>query len=135
MEVTMLLCDAAEEVGGKLYILGGGWSNILTPGVPISAALAVKVSVPWVETNRRHRIRAVLQTDDGAPVDLGEGPIMAEGQFAVGRPVGISPGSSIDAAFVLKFEGLALGAGGYVWQLYINDNLEAKAPIRVLAGR
>jgi len=25
VKVTMMLADAAQEVGGKLYILGGGW--------------------------------------------------------------------------------------------------------------
>src|SRR5215210_6399036 len=128
MEVTMLLCDAAEEVGGKLYILGGGWSYVLTPGLPINGALAVRVSVPWNEANYRHRVRATLMTEDGEPVDLGEGPIVAEGDFEVGRPAGISPGTALDAAFVLKFNGLPLQVGGYVWELYINDELEARAP-------
>jgi hypothetical protein len=27
-EVTMLLCDAAQAVDGKLYVLGGGWSQL-----------------------------------------------------------------------------------------------------------
>ena len=26
MKTTLLLCDYAQEVGGKLYVLGGGWS-------------------------------------------------------------------------------------------------------------
>jgi hypothetical protein len=28
MEATMLLCDRAQVVDGKLYILGGGWGTI-----------------------------------------------------------------------------------------------------------
>src|SRR3712207_6134998 len=67
MKVTMLLCDAAEEVGGKLYILGGGWSFLHRPGVPTNMALAIKIAVPWNETNQSHTLRAHLLTDDGEP--------------------------------------------------------------------
>ena len=41
MDVTMLLCDAAQESGGKLYILGGGWSIIRTPNTPTPMSLAM----------------------------------------------------------------------------------------------
>ena len=130
----MLLCDAAQEVGGKLYILGGGWSYVLTPGLPVNGALAIKVSVPWDRSNHRHKVRAAFVSEDGAPVDMGEGPVQAEGEFEVGRPVGVKPGTPLDAAFVLPFAGIVLEPGGYVWELYINDKLEARAPIRVQPG-
>jgi len=134
MDVTMLLCDAAQEVGGKLYILGGGWSYFLTPGLPVNGALAIKVSVPWDRANYRHKVRALFVTEDGEPIDVGAGPVMAEGEFEVGRPPGVKPGTPLDAAFVLPFNGLVLEPGGYVWELYINDQLEARAPIRVQPG-
>ncbi len=134
MDVTMLLCDAAQEVNGKLYILGGGWSYILAPKVPVNGALAIKVSVPWDRSNHRHKVRAALVTEDGDPVEIGEVSVVTEGAFEVGRPPGIKPGTPLDAAFVLDFAGLVLETGGYVWELYINDTLEARVPLRVQPG-
>ena len=43
--MTLMLADSAQEVGGKLYILGGGWS-VTGPVVPPSA-VAIKIDVPW----------------------------------------------------------------------------------------
>lgn len=43
----MLLCDAADSVNGKLYILGAGWSQLLFPDRPANMSLAIKIAVPW----------------------------------------------------------------------------------------
>jgi len=133
MDVTMLLCDAAEESGGKLYVLGGGWSVIQVPNVPVNMALAIKMSVPWDQTNEPHSIRANLITEDGDPVRTPENvPVKAEGEIEVGRPVGMKRGTPVDAPFVLKFMGIALDPGGYVWELEIDGEPRARAPFRVL---
>ena len=31
MKILLMLCDAAQAVDGKLYVLGGGWSITPTP--------------------------------------------------------------------------------------------------------
>jgi hypothetical protein len=134
MDVTMLLCDAAAESGGKLYVLGGGWSVIRVPNVPTPMALAVKLSVPWDQTNKQIRVRAKLVTEDGDEVDLGEGPVFAEGTIEVGRPAGMKPGSPIDMPFALSFGPLALDTGGYVWELEVDGTTLARTPFRVLGG-
>jgi len=134
MDVTMLLCDAAEEAGGKLYILGGGWSVIQAPNVLAPMALAIKMSVPWDQANEPHQILASLKTDDGEPVDAGNGPVFAQGEIEVGRPPGSKRGSPLDAPFVLRFNGLALPPGGYVWELDIDGTQLAREPFRVLEG-
>lgn len=132
----MLLCDAADEQGGKLYILGGGWSAIRAPNIPVPMALAVKMSVPWDQTNRPIKLRAVLVDEDGNEIEAGEGqgPISAEGELEVGRPTGIKPGTPIDAPFVLKFGILVLDVGGYVWELSVDGTVMARAPFRVQQG-
>ena len=56
MRVTLMLADSAQAVEGKLYILGGGWS--LVGPEPTPMAIALKIEVPWDETNRRHTWRA-----------------------------------------------------------------------------
>ncbi len=133
VEATMLLCDAAESIGGKLYILGGGWSQIYTPNAPTNMALAVKLSIPWNRANELINIRALLLTEDGKPVDLGAGPLIAGGDIEVGRPPGLQRGTPLDAPFVLNFAGLALQPGGYVWQLEVDEEVKARAPFQVLS--
>jgi hypothetical protein len=130
MNVTVLLCDAAQEANGKLYILGAGWSNIVRPG-PIAMALAVKIDVPWNETNVRHALRAQLLTEDGEPVIIDNNEVAAEGEFEVGRPPGHSPGTTLDVALALPFS-LVLEKGGYRWELLIDKSKVAETPFRVL---
>src|SRR5438105_4643774 len=98
MKLTMLLADAAQAVGGKLYVLGGGWSITTAPTGP--SAIAVKLDIPWDEANRRHTLKFSLLDEDGRPVvvptPIGDRPLEIEGQFEVGRPPGLKPGTSID---------------------------------------
>jgi hypothetical protein len=137
----MLLCDAAEAVNGKLYILGGGWSRLLLPDVPANMSLAVKIAVPWNEANDPHRVIARLVDPDGQPVQVpvvmeeGGQPIDVEVgnevRVETGRPPGLVPGTDIDAPLVFNFNGLALPGGGYVWELEIDGTVEARAPFHV----
>ena len=98
MRVTMLLADAAQAINGKLYILGGGWSTIGPDPVP--SAIAIKIEVPWDEANKRHKLKFELVDADGRPVTVptptGEKPVQLEGDFEVGRPPGLKPGTPLD---------------------------------------
>lgn len=122
----MLLADAAQEVGGKLYILGGGWS--VTGPVVGPTAIAIKVDVPWNDANRRHHFKLSLVGEDGGPPaminqdgEVQQGDVSFEGELEVGRPPGISPGTDIDAALAINLGPLPLVPGRrYVWQLAIN---------------
>jgi hypothetical protein len=125
MRVTMLLADAAQEVNGKLYVLGGGWS-VTGPDVP-PMALAVKLDVPWTEANQAHSFELVLVDTDGHPVGgRGEGQgVRVDGQFEVGRPGGVPAGSDIDVAFAISVPPVPLPAGRYAWQLLIDGETHA----------
>lgn len=129
----MLLCDAADQVNGKLYILGGGWSTIFAVGHPANVTLAVKLLIPWDQTNRPHAIAATLLDDDGEAVDLGMGPVRADGQIEVGRPPGLKQGTPIDVPLVFPFGGLLLEPGGYVFTLEVDTEPVARTPFRVVA--
>jgi len=120
MRVTMMLADAAQEVNGKLYILGGGWS-VTGPQLP-PMALALKVDVPWSAADRSHQFLLVLVDADGHPVRV-EGQdtdVSASGQFEVGRPPGLPAGTDIDFAFAITVGSLPLAAGRFAWQLWID---------------
>jgi hypothetical protein len=131
MRATMLLCDAAQEVGGKLYVIGGGWTNLVNPDMPASMALAVIIHFDWNEANKRQNIELELQTDEGEVVQVEEHPVRVSTGVEVGRPAGVKPGSEINAALASAFHGLALPAGGYVWLLRSGETLLARCPFTV----
>jgi hypothetical protein len=120
----MMLADAAQEVGGKLYILGGGWSVIGPGQAPM--AIALKIEVPWDRTNERHSLLLELLDEDGEPVlvpgaDEQSVPLQVTGALEVGRPPGIKPGTPIDSALAVTFGPLPLEPGHrYQWRLSID---------------
>jgi len=120
----MMLADAAQAVGGKLFILGGGWS--VTGPEPGPTAIALKFDVPWDQANVRHRWQLELLDADGSPALLleeaaGERSIMFAGEFEVGRPPGVKPGTPLDLALALNLGPLSLPPGNrYVWRLSID---------------
>jgi hypothetical protein len=130
----MLLCDAASEANGKLYVLGGGWSMVYTLNEEsrTNLGLAIKIGVPWDRTNKAFAVRAILMTEDGEEVDLGNGAVQAGGEVTVGRPPHLKPGTPIDLPIAWNFFGLLLPHGGYRWELQIDGDLVATTPFRVL---
>jgi hypothetical protein len=131
MRATMLLCDSAQEVGGKLYVLGGGWTNLLQADAPSSMALAILIHFDWNEANKRQTIELELITDEGELVEQEEQAVRIATAVEVGRPPGVKPGSEINAALAPSFLGLTLAAGGYVWILRSGDTILARVPFTV----
>ena len=129
----MLLCDSAQVSGGKLFVLGGGWSHIYTPDSPVNMALAILIAVPWDRANQRHTVRASLKDEDGNLVEAEDGSVELEGQLEVGRPPGLKPGTDLNFPLSLTYNGLSLRAGGYRWELEIDGEPKARVPFRVEA--
>lgn len=124
MKLTLLLCDAAQEANGKLYILGGGWT--VTGPAPMPSALALKIDVPWDQANRRHQLRLDLVTQDGQPVMLptptGDSAAQVTAEFEVGRPPGHPPGIPLTVVLAVNIGPLPLRAGGrYEWRGFIDE--------------
>ena len=127
MKVTILLADAAQAVGGKLYILGGGWS--ITGPDPIPMAIAIKIEVPWTDANTPHRLRLALFDEDGQPVmvptSTGDRPLEIHSTFEVGRPAGLKHGTPLDVPLAINIGPLPLRPDSrYVWRCFINDESE-----------
>jgi hypothetical protein len=139
VKTTLLLCDHAQEVAGKLYVLGGGWS--IYRGSPVTMALAVKIAVPWDAANIPHDFSARLLTEDGTDPVLATGgagdptatPIEFQGRFEAGRPPGLAPGSDLDAPFAVNISGLPLPPGRYEWQVSIDAELVDRVAFSVTA--
>lgn len=123
MKVTLMLADFAQVVGGKLYIMGGGWS--LTGPQPTPSAIALKIEVPWTGTNQKHNFKLELLDPDFKPVavptPVGDTPVVVGGDFEVGRPAGLPAGTPIDLPFAVNIGALPLAPGKrYVWKLTID---------------
>ena len=87
----LLVADGAQVVGGKLYLLGGGWDRLTVselPGLPATPfAVAVGVNVPWSLTNRKMSFSIDVRNADGGHVGQ-----LVGGEFEVGRPPGLRSG-------------------------------------------
>ena len=87
----LILADAAQMVGGKLYLLGGAWDRFtVNSGFPADHKMSVAAafSVPWNETNRRHPFTLSVEDEDGTVL------ANVDGGFEVGRPPGIPTGKT-----------------------------------------
>ena len=95
MEIEwLILADSAQVVGNKLYLLGGGWDRLnINRDFPVNqrCAIAVAIKIPWNETNLKHELEVEVMSEDP---DTEEPKSLAKinGQFEVGRPVGIPAG-------------------------------------------
>ena len=135
MKAILMLCDYAEAINGKLYIMGGGWT-ICLPGLR-NMSVAIRVFVPWVDANAKHKLALLLQDENGNTVAFGDQAkeVKNEGSFEVGRPPGIPEGTDLDVTVVFNFNGLMLEpTKGYRWQLEINDEPSERASFRTAAS-
>ena len=130
----LILADGAQVVGGKLYLLGGGW-DVLTvnSGFPVQQHLAIAAAfrVPWTQTNQKHSVEIRLLNDDSQEVLA-----TIAGEFEVGRPPGIPPGSAqrsqLAAQLVVGFAqpgqyGIRCAIGG-------EEQVTNQVSFRVVAG-
>jgi len=120
----MLLADYAVVSEGKLTIVGGGWSQIGPE--PSSIGIGLLIQVPWDQANTPHAFSVELVDSDGnavvleSPEDEDDQPVAFGGEFEVGRPPGLKPGTPLDFPVALNATPLPLEPGRYEWRLTID---------------
>jgi hypothetical protein len=125
MKATLLLADYAQVAEGKLNVIGAGWS--VTGPLPTPFALALLIQVPWDRANERHSFRLELVDSDGEAVTVplpegGEGPLVIEAGFEVGRPPGLKRGTPLEVPLAINLPPQPFEPGRrYEWRLTIND--------------
>ena len=132
MEVEwLIIADAAQVVGGKLYVLGGGYDRVTLPTgppAPHSMAVAVAFRVPWNETNVKHDFELEILDGDGQKIFGGNG------QVEVGRAAGIPPGQDQRTQLAMNIGWRIEKLGSYEAVARIRD-AERRFPFYVVGSR
>ena len=65
-----VLADAAQAVGGKIFILGGGWNVFRSASYPAPVQLAVAIGLGFAsnEIGIRYPLKIVIADEAGVPV-------------------------------------------------------------------
>jgi hypothetical protein len=121
----LILADGAHVANDKLYVLGGGWINVLAPQFPVnhSMAIAIGILVDWMETNRQHAFRVELRQEDAQNRVIAQ----AEGTFEQGRPAGMPAGSTQRIQMALPLTVRLDAPGEYVVRLLLDGHEVKKA--------
>jgi hypothetical protein len=148
MDARLIFCDFAEVSGGKMFISGAGISLVgtsePTAPFPLTAALALLISVPAVETDRPHRLTIELTTFDDSgdtrvamtqstPETLpGEEGLIVH-PFVVERGPNVADGDEISIPLAIPLLQFPLPRlGGYNFSAFIDDVEMDRARFRVL---
>lgn len=125
IEAVLILADAAQAAGGKVHMLGAGWSITSSPTAP--SAVVGLIKVPWDLANQKIAMSVHLVNEDGRSVRIpgpnGEEEVQFTADLEVGRPPGLKHGTPIDASFVVNIGPLPLAPGRYTWQLELGDDM------------
>lgn len=125
-----LLCNGVEAVGGKLFILGGGWDRLIVPQFPTDHVLsvAVKLAVPTTESYRPLPLHLEIVDDNGHPA-LPE-PMRAELQMA--RPLGYEANETLPFFLPITVKLHIERPERYTFRLYVEDHQIAQTSFRAI---
>lgn len=128
----MVLADAVAAADGKHYIHGAGWDILWAVSFPVahpSMGVAVRLRVPWTDTNQPHAVGLDLLDGDGQSIL----PTPAGGEINVGRPPTIPPGQDQVVPLAFNLVGVRFErAGDYVVVIRIDGTDQARATFRVV---
>lgn len=127
-----LLADAAQVANGKLFVLGGGWARLTADSLPVSRAyeLAVRVVVPWTETNRKLSFDLQMVDEDGKL--LLDPAVRAD--ISVGRPVQLTEGTDQVVPLTLRLPNVRLEKPGrYAFTLSFEGEEVARVAFDLVA--
>lgn len=126
----LILADAAQVQGEKLFMLGGGWSLISAKEFPAQHQMAVAagILIPWMDTNARHQFRVIVRNE--------EGPTFGEltGEFEQGRAPGLPAGTTQRVMLAINFGIRIESACEAVAELFLDGTLAKSVPFRIIAA-
>jgi hypothetical protein len=124
VRATLLLCDGAQAIDGKLYVLGWGWSFI--GPAPAPQALALKLDLDRSDLGKPHHLEVFLEDPEGQVVVL-EGAdgasqtVEMANDFEVPRLPELTEGVPVSVPLALNIPALPLRPDTrYTWRLVID---------------
>jgi Family of unknown function (DUF6941) len=127
---VMMAADGAQAVGGKLYVLGGGFDRLNMPTVPFHHRfdLAMLIDVPWNATNQPYEVVVELVN-----ADMEFAGYRAEARMETGRPPGIRQGTSITIPIAIPVVAEFREPGRYVLRASVNGRPKNQLAIEAVA--
>jgi hypothetical protein len=124
----ILLADRAESLGGKLYVMGGGFDRVGLAQIPGQASfdVAVSIQVGYNETNLPHPFELKCEDSDGNSVFAS-----MQGAIEVGRPPGMAAGSEQRALLVLRGPFSFAAPGDYAWVALVDGEERNRTGFRI----
>lgn len=120
MFADILLCDAASVRDGLLFVLGAGVTRVWRESypAPLGLQLAMLVTLQPSESHDEHRLRIILQDQDGKPV------AKMDGGFGAKAGPDSRPGEALAFPIVVGLEGLPIPSHGvYSIEVLIDHQL------------
>lgn len=131
MHVDALLCDAATIREGLLHVLGAGVTRIHRPNfpAPLDLRLAIMLTLQRSEASERHRLKVILQDQDG---QVGA---QLDGEFGVTMKPGTKPGEALAIPMVLDLGGVLIPkAGVYSFELLVDSQQMRALPFTAVVA-
>jgi len=87
-----LLADAAQAVGGKVFVLGGGWNLFRAANYPAPVHLAIAMGLGFTsdEVGIKYPLNVVIADEAGVPIIPEMKGQVETGQLALDSPKGAS---------------------------------------------
>lgn len=133
----LVVADAVAAVEGKHYIQGGGWDNLFAAHFPAThpaLGIAVRLRVPWNDTNRPYQVQLDIIDDDTQASILSSPPGPPSGVINLGRPPLLSPGADQVVCLAFNLYGLQFRQpGSYLAVVRIEGAEAGRSPFSVVA--
>ena len=129
----VMLADAAQVVGGKLYVLGGAWNLYRATAFPTQApiALVASILVDRSEAGSRHAVRLTVADEAGIPIvptlDWTIEVANTEGAVPQRSLLAVNTGIQLPRAGRYSFTVTAVSASKSVWfdAIFVGTKVEA----------
>ena len=121
INVTMVLADHAQVADGKLFVAGGGWTD-MTGAVPFAVALVVEIPIEKAGTNHKFELDLIDAQGQPAlmPTPQGMVPVHQELDMQVEAPEDASAAATFINPFVIKYAPMPIAPDDYEWRLMVD---------------
>ena len=126
-----MVADAVQAVGGKLYVLGGGWDLLWVSSFPArhpSMGIGIRIRVPWSNIEQ-FSLSVDLVDEDGNSLFGGK---RFSQRIKVTRRAGRPAGSDTGVTRAFTFNNLVFPKpGGYAFPIFVGDAEVSRIRFRV----